>query len=889
MWKNGRDCVAGPMQSSGKQGLGFMQYRPDIDGLRALAVTSVLLYHLDSRLMPGGFVGVDIFFVISGYLITGIINAKLSARRFRFADFYARRIRRIFPALFAMLAATSLLAMLSLEPALYEKFFHDLRYAALQVSNFSFVRDTGYFDVDSRFSPLLHTWSLGVEEQFYLAWPFLIWMLHRFRTGRRRSVLLVLYVLSFCYSAWLVRVDPLEAFYMLPARAWELGMGGFLALSPGMSSRSKWTEPLAVSGLALILFSLFFLNDRVAFPGPWALPAVAGTLFILSTGASRASLVHYLLSRRAVVFVGKISYSLYLWHWPVIIFYREAIGPDISPGTGALLGLISFVLASGSWLYIEQPFRTGRVQQYARQAVQAARGAVRVKLSRTLLPVCLVLLPSLLGTYVCVSAIRAGIISPVTLVDIDLQPLDMVVENEQFSVYWAPSGADFSEENSQTVSYASSETDTGVYRFRFALPDLLATDKIRLDPARSTGRVLVEHIAFSGGLFSLRESMDPGGIALTVKDLFNLRAEPGYGGLLLRLDGTDPHLTLPRPQSMPRREILLLLAMWALSSFLFLSGFYALDANRSGVATILSAAAVMVGMILYATCFQNASRSGWRFMHDTRIQELLADSDMTDISTYPEPDNQEAVLLGDSHVGYYAWPVRQWCRERNISFGMAGLPACPPLFYEFYGDEQNALSKQYRSCAKRHNEALEKIINNTATRYVFLTWRHGFYAVRPGLFFSKQTLLRYNTLEKQQKLLDRTIRHTINSLVMAGKEVVLLGQVPVLEEAPQKCLSRQVTPAAFLLAAVDRPDCDIVEEKSRKRLMAGKQLFSEIALGSGKVTFFDPENYVTSIFGDKGELLYHDDNHLSHRGSVFLFPFLGRELSMNLRQAQENW
>ena len=334
-----------------------LKYRRDIDGLRAISVLAVILYHYDLS-AAGGFIGVDCFFVISGYLITSIIVKQLNNGQFSFLEFYVRRIRRILPAVIFVILATLLSGYFILLPSMYAKLGDSALYAAFGASNFYFFWHTGYFDTVSEFHPLLHTWSLAVEEQFYLLWPLLLLSVTRFTKGRASFTLAALglvLVISLVISIYTVSVDQKHAFYMLESRAWELSLGGLLAFLPAVTNRVV-SSVLSVAGLLLVGLSITYLNPEMKFPGANALyPCVGAALLILP---KRENFVSAFLSLPPLVFVGKISYSLYLWHWPVLVFYRH-YGTGKMPTTNEKIVLIFICvfLSIFTWRYIEQRFR----------------------------------------------------------------------------------------------------------------------------------------------------------------------------------------------------------------------------------------------------------------------------------------------------------------------------------------------------------------------------------------------------------------------------------------------------------------------------------------------------------------------------------------------------
>ena len=356
-------------------------YRPDIDGLRAVAIVLVLLYHLGVGFTKGGYIGVDVFFVISGFLIGGIIAKEAGASHFSFAHFYERRIRRLFPALFCVFGASSVFGALFLYPSDLDEFGRSLAAATLFVANILFLQGAGYFAEGFETTPLLHTWSLAVEEQFYLVFPILFLPLLRLS---RRTMLWALWLaagLSFALSLMWMRTSPESAFYLLPARAWELLTGTLLAVRgvPDVPSRQA-RQALGLAGLAAILIAGGAFNKNVAFPGWSALLPCFGAAAIIHSGRARDTFVHHLLARRGVVFVGLISYSLYVWHMPMIVFYKFEFGRYLSNGDRILLGVASVAVAVLSWRYVELPFRFGGVLARRRDLFRAAAAAMAATL-----------------------------------------------------------------------------------------------------------------------------------------------------------------------------------------------------------------------------------------------------------------------------------------------------------------------------------------------------------------------------------------------------------------------------------------------------------------------------------------------------------------------------
>jgi peptidoglycan/LPS O-acetylase OafA/YrhL len=341
------------------------RYRPDIDGLRAIAVMLVVNFHAFPAAMPGGFIGVDIFFVISGFLITGIVTRELSTNRFSLAGFYTRRIRRIFPALIVVLAVVLVLGWLWMLPHAYARLSADVFASAAFAANVVLMLQSGYFDVESAKKPLLHLWSLGIEEQFYFAWPLILMLATRWRVALL-STAGAIAIASFIFNVALIGHDPIATFYLPFTRAWELLAGAALALTwnrvDQSATASNWR---AGAGLALIAIAAGVLNVHRAFPGWWALLPVAGSALLLSAPASWVN--RTLLSWPAMVWIGLISYPLYLWHWPLLVFPAIVKFEPLTLVERQLALLASAVLAWGTYALVEKPLRFG-----GRRALKAA-------------------------------------------------------------------------------------------------------------------------------------------------------------------------------------------------------------------------------------------------------------------------------------------------------------------------------------------------------------------------------------------------------------------------------------------------------------------------------------------------------------------------------------
>lgn len=337
-------------------------YRPDIDGLRALAILPVLLFHVGIPAFSGGYIGVDIFFVISGYLITGIIFKEISAGNFSFIKFYERRARRILPALAVVLLSSIVVGWWLMLPEDYLSMNKSIIAAILSVSNVYFWRQTGYFADASELFPLLHTWSLGVEEQFYIGLPVLLLLLFRAKRGVAGVVLLSIVIGSFVLCLWLQTNKPSANFYLLPSRAWELLVGSLIAIFGRQPTHSRcFRECAAVVGILAVLVPVFIYTKHTPFPGwPTVIP-VAGTgiLLWLLCGQGQPTVVARILSTKLLVQTGLISYSLYLWHWPVIVFLRQYEATfELTPIVMLVAIALSFTLAYLSYRYIERPFRS---------------------------------------------------------------------------------------------------------------------------------------------------------------------------------------------------------------------------------------------------------------------------------------------------------------------------------------------------------------------------------------------------------------------------------------------------------------------------------------------------------------------------------------------------
>jgi len=331
-------------------------YRPEIDGLRAVAVISVLIFHLNPDWLPGGFIGVDIFFVISGFLITSIINKEINKKEFSFANFYARRAKRIYPALFAVLILCSVFAYISLPPDEYKTFFKALRYALLQLGNVHFSHEVDYFAQGLAPSPLLHTWSLGVEEQFYLIWPLLMALSCKWISPNLRPTLFSFLLLSsLITSQLLLSFDSKQAYYMPYSRGWELLFGGLLAFGRIPPINRKETADLASALALLVMLGCMLGYDEQHFPGFKALLPVMATALFIHSASHRKGIGHRLLSTKPALAIGLCSYSLYLWHWPLIAFTKILTDKPLSALSTGIICITCAALAKITYKFVEQP------------------------------------------------------------------------------------------------------------------------------------------------------------------------------------------------------------------------------------------------------------------------------------------------------------------------------------------------------------------------------------------------------------------------------------------------------------------------------------------------------------------------------------------------------
>jgi peptidoglycan/LPS O-acetylase OafA/YrhL len=371
-----RESIPGAVQSAS---IAPSEYRADIDGLRAIAVLAVVLDHLKVPPFSGGYVGVDVFFVISGFLITTVLLADIRSGQPSLFRFYERRARRILPALFAVSFATCLAALLLFMPRELSEFGQSLSSVGLFASNFYFWSEVDYFDIPATSKPLLHTWSLAVEEQFYVLYPLLLLVTARWFKGSALLIFLTaLGLLSFVLSIYLTQHAPPAAFYLLPPRAAELLIGAVLVAAPAWSMRRVWAEMLAGFSLGMIGFAVVRYDTSTAFPGLAAALPCLGAAGLIVAGRSQVTLVTRGLQLPPVVWIGLISYSLYLWHWPIFVMAKYYAMRDLTALERAIVLFASFVLAALSWRFVEQPVRRRTVLLGPRRLFAAAGAATGI-------------------------------------------------------------------------------------------------------------------------------------------------------------------------------------------------------------------------------------------------------------------------------------------------------------------------------------------------------------------------------------------------------------------------------------------------------------------------------------------------------------------------------
>jgi len=334
-----------------------LKYRSDIDGLRALAVIAVVIYHAFPSWIPGGFVGVDIFFVISGYLISKIILTNIKQDTFDIFDFYNRRIKRIFPALIIVMTATLISGWFLLFYSEYALLGKHIASGTTFISNFFFYTEAGYFDVRTELKPAIHLWSLSVEEQFYIFWPLLLTFISK-RKWNFLKISFLLIMISFLINIYLTKDKPMAAFYLTLPRFWELAVGGVLAylISKKLFFKERNKNIFSILGFLLILFSFFLMNKGINFPGWFVLLPVFGSFFFIAAG-STAFLNKKIFSNKIMVWIGLISYPLYLWHWPLLSYLKIIKGNEPAIEYKILAILFSILFARLTYFFVEKKIR----------------------------------------------------------------------------------------------------------------------------------------------------------------------------------------------------------------------------------------------------------------------------------------------------------------------------------------------------------------------------------------------------------------------------------------------------------------------------------------------------------------------------------------------------
>ncbi len=344
-----------------------IKYRSDIDGLRAIAVLSVIIFHINEKWIPGGFLGVDIFFVISGYLITLILTKEVDAtNKINITNFYQRRLKRIIPALLFVLIPTFIVGFMLFTPDDLISLSKSMVWAFFSAANIYFFSaiDTGYFAIGSSELPLLHLWSLGIEEQFYILWPFAVLLILKYVTSIKKRIFItsVLFVGSLVWAQLIIVTNHSFAYYMLPTRSWELLGGAMVALlvHNGFRVKNIISEIMAFIGLFTIILSFIFVSESDPVPGIAALPVILGASLLILSGVSHKTYIGRILSFKIFIAIGLVSYSAYLWHWPVLAYLRYAL-IEIDINVAIFVLFFTFIMATISYFFIETPLRKNNI------------------------------------------------------------------------------------------------------------------------------------------------------------------------------------------------------------------------------------------------------------------------------------------------------------------------------------------------------------------------------------------------------------------------------------------------------------------------------------------------------------------------------------------------
>lgn len=349
------------------------QFYPEIQGLRAISILAVILFHFQSSLLPGGYIGVDIFFVISGFLITKLITGEIAKGTFSIVRFYKNRVIRLLPNLFLMIVASAVIAYFVLKPYDFFQYAKSLQFSAIYLTNMVFARQQGYFDMSRDVKPLLHTWSLSIEEQFYVVFPFLLILLYKLKTHRITLLIIIALASLWVKFNYMQQNLPIEGFFSFAGRVWEFVVGALIALLPAtLKSKLTNNEPLSLLGIALLAASLFYLDESVQYSAILlVIPCLATALVIACASGTNTG---YWLSRKTLVFLGAMSYSLYLWHWPLLVWFDNMdFGLSRLAQLFALLTLTAAV-SYLAWRYVEEPFRRNRERYSGKRVVALLAG-----------------------------------------------------------------------------------------------------------------------------------------------------------------------------------------------------------------------------------------------------------------------------------------------------------------------------------------------------------------------------------------------------------------------------------------------------------------------------------------------------------------------------------
>jgi len=444
-------------------------------------------------------------------------------------------------------------------------------------------------------------------------------------------------------------------------------------------------------------------------------------------------------------------------------------------------------------------------------------------------------------------------------------------DKEEIKVYWAYKGGVFSEKDSSTLAYSlENQVEDNLYRFEFVLPILQQLSIIRLDPLLETGVVEIVNVSFTGGLFNSTYHPDMRAIKDSIGSVFvNVNTSFTQNTLVVESIKTDPYFILFRDtiDGYYDKEVLFVLFFFIMI-FVSFGPRLLTHPNNSKNTLVVGITCIFITLI-FSFRLQYSNHSKWRFV-DVGLHDLWQlQTPRTNRATFPKPEQPDVILIGDSHAGHYALPVSSWSKERGLSFEVFAIAACPPLLFE----EKNLLSGRYLRCSDRYKKKITKILANPNIKYIFLAMRQDFYFRNSRLLYNEVGLARL----AQQDLFENSCISTVNTLANTGKTIIILGEVPLLKENPRSCLGQTTTLVSLLYRSQDTP-CDIDNEYSNKFLKNGRDMFQRLATTSGNVYYFDPTPYISSIFDKKDRVLYFDDNHLNHNGSILLQSAIAKEL-----------